>query len=398
LQKRRWCWGRLSAAATVDRPAPSCPTEAVDALKKFIEADRQRREGYVEELLEEFQPDCDLFPRMAASGELFDFVRDLLANHVEALSGGVHKCAEGLGVDADRVTRAARRWVVARLTTMARCGALPTDHVYTDSSEEEEDKEEEGEAAADPAPSAKPQTNPAPEQAEPALGSEQHQVEPGSGEDEELEQGSQQQQQQQQQQPSASDDGEPPPPPPVVSGRRAAAAADKLLKGLSRTSKAALVAPSSSAASASGAAARRPTTKAVTVTAAQPARRRPVVGQQVSVEFKGDGWYVGKVVEWQGRHKFRVHFSESDDTKFWLDSRKNEWRVKRPRCTFPAGLERPPHMACTSRYGGFLDGEDSGRSGEEPGMVSRVCGKLAWLRPRHTTSIWGRLAEQEAVE
>jgi hypothetical protein len=30
----------------------------------------------------------------------------------------------------------------------------------------------------------------------------------------------------------------------------------------------------------------------------------------------------------------------------------------------------------------------------------RVCGKLAWLRPRHTTSIWGRLAqkEQEAAE
>lgn len=85
----------------------------------------------------------------------------------------------------------------------------------------------------------------------------------------------------------------------------------------------------------------------------------------------------------------------------WASQRRGGRRKKRPRCTFTAGLERAPNQPCTSSYGGFLDGEESGRSGEESGMApveGRTCGKLAWLRPRRTTSIWERIArnEQEA--
>eukprot|EP01047_Picozoa_sp_COSAG01_P065016 COSAG01_NODE_8704_length_2691_cov_1.604552_1_plen_381_part_00 len=79
-------------------------------------------------------------------------------------------------------------------------------------------------------------------------------------------------------------------------------------------------------------------------------------------------------------------------------SRPRRSNKKRARCTFAAGLERFPNQPCTSSYGGFLDGEDSVCSSEATDMAAvkgRICGKLAWLRPRHTTSIWERIARNQ---
>jgi hypothetical protein len=79
-------------------------------------------------------------------------------------------------------------------------------------------------------------------------------------------------------------------------------------------------------------------------------------------------------------------------------SRPRRSSKKRARCTFAAGLETFPNQPCTSSYGGFLDGEDLDCSREAISLSAvegRTCGKLAWLRPRCTSSIWERIARNQ---
>jgi hypothetical protein len=75
---------------------------------------------------------------------------------------------------------------------------------------------------------------------------------------------------------------------------------------------------------------------------------------------------------------------------------KRRSNKKRARCTFPGGLETFPHQPCTSAYGGFTDGEVLGVLEETPieDDFGRSPGKLAWLRPRRTMSIWEELVQR----
>ena len=73
---------------------------------------------------------------------------------------------------------------------------------------------------------------------------------------------------------------------------------------------------------------------------------------------------------------------------------------KRARCVAIAGLETWPHEICTASYGGFVTGENKDSTNSQGCMWETNCrhsvsGKLMWLRPRRTSSVWQQLATEQ---
>ena len=82
---------------------------------------------------------------------------------------------------------------------------------------------------------------------------------------------------------------------------------------------------------------------------------------------------------------------------------------RRARSSFPAGLEKFPHILCTNHYPGHTRNDDGGASCANVGGVPKQLGDawstkvdeledptgLAWLRPRRTFSLWDYLAEEQ---